>query len=624
MATLHFDENTPETLPTTDLDPDQAPVPQVPQGIDKRVVHDSGYTEDGTVDLHGKPVLRAKTGGWRACPFILAQECCERLAYYGIATNMVTYLRFQFHQHPATAANNVTNWSGTCYITPLIGAFFADAYLGRFWTIVVFSIIYFLGMVLLTLSASVPALKPPAGQNATPSSLQLGVFYLALYLVALGTGGIKPCVSSFGADQFDENDAKEKKRKTSFFNWFYFSINIGALIAASALVYIQEHVGWDWGFGVPAVAMGIAICSFFIGSPRYRHQKPGGSPLTRIAQVIVATSRKLHLKVDPSHLYELRDNESGIEGSRKLKHTKGFRFLDKAATPKGGEELVVSEGRKVNAWRLTSVTQVEEVKIILRLLPIWATGIVFATVYSQMTTMFVQQGAVMNVSMGSHFQIPAASLSIFDTLSVLVCVPIYDRVLVPFVRRRTGNVRGFTQLQRIGIGLFISVLSMVAAAVVEIERLKMAKREGLLGNPGDVALPVTGISIFWQIPQYFLVGASEVFTFIGQLEFFYDQAPDAMRSLMSALSLTTVSLGNYLSTVLVTIVTKVSSRDGKVGWIPNNLNRGHLDYFFWVLAVLSVLNIIFFLIVSRLYTYKRVQVMDAPEGTHPTKRSGYE
>ena len=298
--------------------------------------------------------------------------------------------------------------------------------------------------------------------------------------------------------------------------------------------------------------------------------------------------------------------------------------MDKAATPKGGEELVVSEGRKVNAWRLTSVTQVEEVKIILRLLPIWATGIVFATVYSQMTTMFVQQGAVMNVSMGSHFQIPAASLSIFDTLSVLVCVPIYDRVLVPFVRRRTGNVRGFTQLQRMGIGLFISVLSMVAAAVVEIERLKMAKREGLLGNPGDEALPVTGISIFWQIPQYFLVGASEVFTFIGQLEFFYDQAPDAMRSLMSALSLTTVSLGNYLSTVLVTIVTKVSSRHGKVGWIPNNLNRGHLDYFFWVLAVLSVLNIIFFLIVARLYTYKRVQVMDAPEGTHPTKRSGYE
>ncbi|KAG0583405.1 hypothetical protein KC19_3G133500 [Ceratodon purpureus] len=586
---------------------------------------ESGYTEDGTVDLHGKPVLKANTGGWKACPFILGQECCERLAYYGIATNMVIYLKTQLHQHPATASNNVTNWSGTCYITPLIGAFFADAYLGRFWTIVVFSIIYCLGMVLLTLSAAVPSLKPPQQENAVASSTQLGVFYLALYLVALGTGGIKPCVSSFGADQFDENDVKEKKRKTSFFNWFYFSINIGALIASSALVYIQENVGWGWGFGIPAVAMGIAILSFLFGSPRYRHQKPGGSPLTRIAQVIVAAFRKLHVKVDPNNLYELHDKESGIEGSRKLNHTKGFRFLDKAATPKRDEELV--QGGKPSAWRLTSVTQVEEVKIILRLLPIWASGIVFATVYSQMSTMFVQQGALMNVKMGKSFEIPAASLSIFDTLSVIVCVPLYDRLLVPFVRKRTGHVRGFTQLQRMGIGLVISVLAMVVAAVVEIERLKIAKRDNLLGNPNDDALAVNGISIFWQIPQYFLIGAAEVFTFIGQLEFFYDQAPDAMRSLMSALSLTTVSLGNYLSTVLVTIVTKVSGGNGKVGWIPNNLNRGHLDYFFWLLAVLSVLNIIFYLVVARLYTYKRVQVADAEvnsDGTKPVKNSGYE
>lgn len=130
-------------------------------------------------------------------------------------------------------------------------------------------------------------------------------------------------------------------------------------------------------------------------------------------------------------------------------------------------------------------------------------------------------------------------------------------------------------------------------------------------------LPVESLSIFWQIPQYFLIGASEVFTFIGQLEFFYDQAPDAMRSLMSALSLTTVALGNYLSTVLVTIVTSVTAKDGKAGWIPDNLNRGHLDYFFWTIAILSVLNIIFYLVVSYFYTYKRVQV--AAEEDHGAK-----
>lgn len=153
------------------------------------------------------------------------------------------------------------------------------------------------------------------------------MLFVALYLIALGTGGIKPCVSSFGADQFDENDLNEKKRKASFFNWFYFSINIGALIASSVLVWIQTNVGWSWGFGIPAVFMAIAVVSFFSGTLLYRHQKPGGSPLTRIIQVIVASFRKYNVIVpaDDSLLYENADGESLIKGSRQLEHTKQFR-----------------------------------------------------------------------------------------------------------------------------------------------------------------------------------------------------------------------------------------------------------------------------------------------------------
>lgn len=150
-----------------------------------------------------------------------------------------------------------------------------------------------------------------------------------------------------------------------------------------------------------------------------------------------------------------------------------------------------------------------------------------------------------------------------------------------------------------GIGLFISILAMVAAATLEIVRLKIVRRHNYYG------LEEVPISIFWQVPQYFIIGCAEVFTFIGQLEFFYEQAPDAMRSLSSALSLTTNALGNYLSSLLVTIVTHISTRNGKLGWIPDNLNYGHLDYFFWLLAVLSVLNLGAFLLVAKWYTYKR-------------------
>lgn len=243
----------------------------------------------------------------------------------------------------------------------------------------------------------------------------------------------------------------------------------------------------------------------------------------------------------------------------------------------------------------------------VRILPIWATSIVFATVYSQMSTLFVVQGEGMDTSMGPNFEIPAASLTIFDTLSVIVWVPFYDRILVPIVRRYTKEVRGFTQLQRMGIGLVISICAMIAAAVVEIKRLTMARDLHLSLDP-TVKTPIVPISIFWQVPQYFLVGAAEVFTFIGQLEFFYDQAPDAMRSMCSALSLTTVALGNYLSSLLVTIVTKISSTDDKPGWIPDkNLNLGHADYFFWLLATLSFLNFLCYMVCAHWYTYKKLQ-----------------
>lgn len=167
----------------------------------------------------------------------------------------------------------------------------------------------------------------------------------------------------------------------------------------------------------------------------------------------------------------------------------------------------------------------------------------------------------------SNFRIPPASLGIFDTLSVVFWVPVYDRIIVPVARKFTGHENGLTQLQRMGFGLFLSIFSMLS--------------------------------------QYFIIGCAEVFTIIGQLEFFYEQAPDAMRSLCSALQLTTVALGNYLSALLVTIVTGISTRDGEKGWIPDNLNYGRVDYFYHLLAVLSVLNLAVFLLVAKWYTYKR-------------------
>lgn len=564
------------------------------------VEDDEVYTKDGTVDYCNNPANRLNTGTWKACPYILGNECCERLAYYGISSNLLLYFKNQLNEHSVTASNNRSNWTGTCYATPLIGAFVADAYLGRYWTIASFSIIYAFGMLLLTLSASVPGLKPICSDKDVcyATDFQTALCFIALYMVALGTGGIKPCVSSFGADQFDDAIEKEKKYKSSFFNWFYFSINIGALIAHSLLVWIQDNVGWGWGFGIPTVAMAIAIVSFFSGTKLYRNQKPRGSPFTRLLQVIVASWKKKNIEVpnDRALLYGNADAEFVNTELHKLNHTGNLIFFNKAAVETESDHIKGS----VDPWRLCTVTQVEELKAIIRLLPIWVTGIVFNAVLNQVGNLFVLQGSAMDIQLGSSsFEIPPASLGIFDTISVLFWVPVYDYFIVSIARKFTGHRNGLTQLQRIGIGIFISIFAVISAAILEVVRLGIVRRHSYY------ELDHIPMSIFWQVPQYFIMGCAEVFTNIAQLEFFYEQAPDSMRSMSTALSLTTTSLGSYLSTLLVTVITAFSTRNGDPGWIPDNLNYGSLDYFFWLLAVLSTINLGAFIMVARRYTYRR-------------------
>lgn len=185
-------------------------------------------------------------------------------------------------------------------------------------------------MGILTVSASVPSFRPPdCGDSICEQATlaQRAMLFTGLYVIAFGTGGIKPCVSSFGADQFDESMPVERAKRGSFFNWFYFCINIGALISSTWVVWVQDNLGWTLGFGIPTIFMGLAIGSFYWGTPLYRFQKPGGSPLTRICQVVVASFSKLNLEIleDSSLLYELPEKSSAIKGSRKLEHTDEFK-----------------------------------------------------------------------------------------------------------------------------------------------------------------------------------------------------------------------------------------------------------------------------------------------------------
>ncbi|WOK95375.1 protein NRT1/ PTR FAMILY 6.3-like [Canna indica] len=559
-------------------------------------------------DYKGRAAVRSRTGGWTSAAMILVVELNERLTTLGIASNLVTYLTITMHLGNAASANTVTNFMGTSFMLCLFGGFVADTFLGRYLTIAIFAAVQAAGMTILTISTILPGLRPPAcadlasGGCVKASGAQLGVLDLALYLTALGTGGLKSSVSGFGSDQFDETNRGEKTQMMKFFNWFFFFISLGSLLAVTVLVYIQDNLGRRWGYGLCAASIALGLVVFLAGTRRYRFKKLAGSPLTQIAAVLVAAWKKrgLELPSDHSLLYDIDEKqpaeaEKGSKKSKakqKLPHTNQFRFLDRAA-------IDVDPAAKQTKWQLSTLTDVEEVKIVVRMLPIWATTIMFWTVYAQMTTFSVSQATTMDRHIGPSFQIPAGSLTVFFVGSILLTVPFYDRIVAPVSRRFTGNPQGLTPLQRIAVGLVLSILAMAAAALVEIKRLHVAR-----ANPASLEKgAVVPISVFWLIPQFFLVGAGEAFTYIGQLDFFLRECPKGMKTMSTGLFLSTLSLGFFVSSAVVAVVDKVTGT-GNGAWLADNLNRGKLYNFYWLLAALCIANFLVYLLAARWYKYK--------------------
>ncbi|KAL5561974.1 hypothetical protein UlMin_031721 [Ulmus minor] len=552
------------------------------------------YTRDGTVDLKGRPVLRSKTGRWRACSFIVGYEIFERLAYMGVQASLVIYLTRKFHEGTVTASNNVTNWAGTAWMTPILGAYIADAYLGRYWTFVLGTAIYLLGMILLTLAVSVPALRPPSCSTtqdcAKASSFQVGIFYLALYIIAIGNGGTKPNLSTMGAEQFDDFEPKERKQKLSYFNWWVFGVFFGFLLSETFLVYIQDTVGWSLGYGLPTAGLVIAVLLFLVGTPFYRHKLPSGSPFTKIAKVFVAAMRKWKVPFpnDPKELHELSMVEYANSGKLRIDHTNALRFFDKAAIKSGSN----------SSWNLCPVSQVEETKQIIKLLPVLLATFIPSIISAQVNTLFIKQGTTLDRSMGPNFDIPPACLTAFATIFMLTSLVIYDRCFLPTVRRYSQNPRGITMLQRFGIGFVLHIIIATTACLVERKRLSIAREHNIFSKNQTVPL-----SVFILLPQFALTGIADAFLEVAKQEFFYDQAPEGMKSLGTSFFTTSKGAGSFLSSILLRTVSDATKRNGQKGWILDNLNVSHLDYYYGFLAVLAFLNLLFFLVVSKFFVY---------------------
>ncbi|KAJ4966939.1 hypothetical protein NE237_018788 [Protea cynaroides] len=560
---------------------------------------ESMSVEEVAVDWRGRPCKTDKHGGMRTSVLVLGLQAFEIMAIAAVGNNLITYVFNEMHFSLSKSANIVTNFVGTIFLLSLLGGFLADSYLGSFWTMMNFGFVEISGFILLSVQAHLPQLRPAqcnmeSGQCEPTKGLKALIFFVALYLVALGSGCVKPNIISHGADQFRKDDPKQSKKLSTYFNAAYFAFCIGELIALTVLVWVQTRSGMDVGFGLSAAAMALGMMSLISGILVYRNKPPRGSIFTPIAQVLVAAFSK-RKQICPPNSEMLHGSQGNVVNGRvatvnnegNLRHTEKFRFLDKACI-----KIQERSETKESPWRLCTVDQVEQVKTLISVIPIFACTIIFNTILAQLQTFSVQQGSAMDTRVTRSFKIPPASLQCIPYIMLIFVVPLYEGVFVPLARKFTRKDSGISPLQRIGVGLFVVTFSMVSAALIENRRRDSAV------NSKEI------LSIFWIAPQFLIFGLSEMFTAVGLLEFFYTQSLSGMQAFLTAMTYCSYSFGFYLSSLLVSLVNKITSHSSGGGWLgDNDLNKDRLDLFYWLLATLSIINFFNYLFWSRWYSH---------------------
>lgn len=566
-------------------------------------------------EMSNQEIPRRQKGGLITMPFIIANESFEKVASYGLVPNMILYLIKDYHMGVAKGTNILFFWQAVTNFTPILGAFVADSYLGRFLAIGLGSICSLLGMILLWLTAMIPQSKPPpcdllSQSCRSPTAAQMTLLIASFVLISTGAGGVRPCSLAFGADQLDRRDNPKNDRVLeSFFGWYYASAAISVLIALTGIVYIQDHLGWRVGFGIPAILMLLSALVFFFASPLYLKLKASKSLPTGFVQVLVVAYKNRNLT------FPLPNSSGSYHHKRDSKivaPTDKLRFLNKACIIKNAEQDIALDGSASNPWSLCTVEQVEELKALIKVLPLWSTGIIMSINLSQ-NSFPVLQASSMDRHLTKRFQIPAGSYGMFNIISLALWVILYDRAILPMASKIKGKPVRIGVKLRMGIGLFLTCMAMVVSAIVENARRRKAIRDGFLNNPRAVL----DMSAMWLVPQFSLNGLAEAFTAIGQTEFFYSELPKSMSSIAAALFGLGLAVANLLASVVVSIIDDITSGGGKESWVSSNINKGRIDNYYWVLAILSFINLFYYLVCAWAYgpcCKQAMKVSDAGNG----------
>ncbi|XP_021893649.1 putative protein NRT1/ PTR FAMILY 2.14 [Carica papaya] len=442
--------------------------------------------ENGTL-IPNSAEYQRQPAGWKTMPFILGTEMFERLASFGLVANFMVYLQREYHMDQVKAATIINVWYGITNFTPLIGAFISDVFIGKYRTIIIGAFASLLGMMIMTTTALVPQLRPPPcpseqeqnNQCTASTNMQLSLLILSMLWLAIGAGGVRPCSIPFSVDQFDQSTTEGRRGVGSFFSC------------------------WALGFEIPTAFMLGAITLLLVGSKIYIFVKPEGSTFSSITQVFVAAYRKQQLTLttegDDIIFYDPPLETPLL--SNKLHLSNEFRCLNKAAVV--SENEVDVDGNPINPWRLCSIQQIEDVKFLMRTIPISVTSIIAFLAFNQQQTFAVSQAEKMDRHIiGINYEIPAGSLRTITLITMAIWLPFYDTVLVPPLQRLTRQEGGITCLQKVGVGNIFAILTMVVSGFIEKKRRDLA----ILKGAADGVAPM---SVMWLVPQLILMGLFE-------------------------------------------------------------------------------------------------------------------
>jgi len=445
---------------------------------------------------------------------IIITELCERYSYYGLRSVLIMYLTKKLNYSDSTAQAIYAYIMSIAYTMPLIGGALADSVLGKFRTILMCSIVYIAGAATLAFWQERP-----------------GAF-LGLIMICMGTGGIKPNISSFGGDQLDPNNST---LSNTFFNMFYFSINVGSVMSTLVTPEIREHYSFRTAFAIPAVMLCVATLVFFLGRNYYHHAQPQGSPLIRVYKIIRAALRnknKAEVNETSSLLPPEADSAVIANNAEHVQQApeQSANVGDNSNQPADSDmdELGYKRNWLDHARAEFPDSDVNDVKQVWRLVPILAFLPIFWTLFDQQGSTWSLQAKKLDLN--TFFgKLKPEQMQAMNPILIVCLVPIAQGVVYPFLRRR-----GFplSPLNRMIFGMILTTCAFASAGVLDL----MIQHQG----SGKV-------KCYYQIPQYVLLSTAELLVSTTGLEFAFTQAPSTMKSTVASLYLLTVAIGDIVA-----------------------------------------------------------------------------